>query len=125
MAVIVNVNFDTIIQKTDREIQSWINEMLWKMKSKAKEFSPTKEWDFKEWHEIIDAEIIWNKITGALVNMSPYSLILEYWVKGRVYKYHKWPPSDDSTVFYTWVWNRTYTRVWEEFKWYLSNKLKW
>ena len=116
MAVIWRVDFVDEIKLTDKQIQSRINAELLKIQDYAEEISPTKSWEFQDNHDVVKAEIIWNHITGALVNDTPYALILEYGVKGRRYKYHKWPPTNDSTVFYTGVWNRTYTRVANKFK---------
>jgi len=125
MAVISNINFNNYIWKLDFEVKKEMSNMLKEMKAYAENISPTDTWDFNSNHMIEEPEKVWNKIMGSLYNNTPYSVPLDYWVKWRVYKYHKWPPTNDSTVIHVGVWNRTYTRTKKEFQDYLFKKLKW
>ncbi len=58
---------------------------------------------------------IWKwKVSGEVfvdTNDVPYAVYVESGVKWRVYKYHKWPPRADNTVYYTWVWAKMFQRT--------------
>jgi hypothetical protein len=86
------------------------------MKSFAIDISPTKTHTFIKKHKIIPPKLEEWKLVWYLENDCEYWIYLEYWVKWREYKYHKWPPTNDSTVFFEWVWNQTYKRTAEEFR---------
>jgi len=99
-----------------------IDETLKLAKQYAEEMSPTDTWEFAASHKINPAQRKWDTIEWSLENNAKHARILETGVRGRIYKYHKWPPRDDSTVFFVWVGNRTYQRSIDKVRPILSAK---
>lgn len=94
-----------------RQAQKVINNLTTPMLNYAKQISPTDTWEYIDSREKIPTTSINWTVSWWIVNDSPHNLIIESWVKGRKYNYHKWPPRNSSTVIYSGVWNRTGQRT--------------
>ena len=109
----IKLDANAIIKALQERQVKATNAVLEEAKKYAESISPTDESNYIKKFRIIPARYSkWNAIEGKLVNDSEYANILEYWVKGKTYQYHRWPRSmKDRPVIYTWVGNRTLTRT--------------
>jgi len=91
-------------------------EALLLLKQTAEKLSPTDTHTFIKKHKIESIEYRDWKLIGTLSNDVDYAKTLEEWYKWQTkpFKYHKWPPTDDSTVFYKWIWSNTYWKTVKE-----------
>lgn len=95
-------------------IKAWINEALQVLKEDIDDKTPTKSKELIEGNEIENAKQNGSIISWKVINEVPHWKYVEYWVRWWNYNYHKWPPTNDSTIFYTWVWARMFSRGFEE-----------
>lgn len=116
MAITSTVDFWKLALNTEREVKEYVNDELKKMKGFAIKISPTLTWKYLNSWDIEVPKKEWSKIVWYLVNDDPKAWIIEHWVKWRKYKYHEWPPTNDSTIIFEWVWNKTAERTANKFR---------
>ena len=90
--------------------------------------SPTDTYEYILWNKIIPVIKKWNIIETWVINSSFHAYWVEYWFadwKDMALKWHKWPPRDDSTVIYRWVWASPYRRSVDNKQKEIINIIKW
>ena len=111
-------NLKKVLRNVERWIEQWVRQTLDEMEDRAKQLTPVKEWELINWYtKTYDpgskSWVLWNNVEHAAY--------VEYGTS-TARLYHKWPPSDDSTVFrttweYQWLrWARMMTQTADEFK---------
>lgn len=103
------------------------NEVLEEAKKYAESISPT---DTEEYIKsfVIKPARSWKRwqVVWELTNTSEYAMIIERWVQGKTYNYHRWPRKWPRKVIYSWVWNRTIQRAKDATRNLFKSKLaKW
>lgn len=79
-----------------------LNNFWEKVLAKMDEKTPTKSGLLKRNNKLKKA--IGNETEVKIENDTSYALPVETGVKWQTFNYHRWPPTDASTVFKTWVW---------------------
>ena len=110
----MKIYFTKLTWNIEKAITDWINEATDYLIEKVREKSPTDTGAYIKWHKIEKATNYWNRIKGSVYNDMEYAQEVEYWFRRSAVNWHKWPPRNESTRFYTWVGARPYTRTWDE-----------
>jgi len=93
------------LEKTlNSRIKAWINKALPVLKEDLEIKTPTKSWELIQGYTIESAKQSSTRIVWKVINETKYANIVNSWVKNKVFNYHKWPPTNDSTIFISWVW---------------------
>ncbi len=123
------MNLVNLQKKLDLRVKAWINKALEVLKEDIDTKTPTKSWDLLEGNEIESAEKTGTRFAWKVVNDVDHGKYVEFWVKSSSYNYHKWPPTNDSTIYYSWVGARMFTRGFEEkrneIKSIIQKAIKW
>ena len=82
----------------------------------VKEKSPTDTKKYIRWHKVEKSKKTGDIIKGSVYNDMEYAKEVEYWFRSSAVNWHKWPPRNSSTRFYTWVGARVYARSYDENK---------
>ena len=114
----------TIEEQLNRIIKKRMKQSLRILKTAINHNTPTKDFTLIKWTKIIDPVIRWNKIIWKVINKVDHAVIVE---KGTwtIFKYHKGPPTNDSTVFTIWEWAHMFTRWLDESRLNIINIMNW
>jgi len=103
----VELNIWAVTWAINARIKLWIRRAIPILMKALKELTPEDTKTMLNAYRIEEIKDEWNRIIGTISNDTDYAIQVEYWVDWLMFNYHKprW------SVFYTWVWNRTFARA--------------
>ncbi len=110
MAVVFRFSTEKYINEKKIQVIKAVNESVDYLYKEIRKNSPTDTKKYINNHKKNKAvDFSWT-IVGGVENSTSYAIFLEMGVEQKTYNYHKGPPRDKSTEFYTGVWVKTFAR---------------
>jgi hypothetical protein len=100
------LNFDVwkLIWATEKWLLSWIKKAVVVLEEELKRLTPEDTLEMLNSYES-EVQSNWDSVEGTVWNKAEHAVFVEYWAE-KAYNYHK----PKWSVFYKWVWNRTFAR---------------
>ena len=108
----VDLNVWSLVGATEKLLKVWVWKSVVVLEAELKRLTPE---DTKEMLNsyISDIDSDWSSVIWEVGNTAKHAIYVEYWVEWKKYNYHK----PKGSVFYNWVWNRTFARAVDNKKW--------
>ena len=112
--------FEKYESKLTGRLKNAINKSLETLKKsiddKTPEDTKTLLWN----NQIKQAEVNWDEVRWKVYNDTEYWIYVEYWISWKDYNYHK----PKGSIFYSWIWDRMFTRWFDETKKQIITNIK-